>query len=83
MGNVDDELIKGTDTAGFRREFDQAGEDEFEERFVIDDVEAHPGISGADNVDEVSRSAGLQWRGTVLGTEVECALKGSRNFAFP
>lgn len=83
MGNVDDELIKGIDTAGFRHEFDQTGEDEFEERIVIDDVEAHPGISGADNVDEVSFSAGLQWRGTVRGTEVECALKGSRNFAFP
>ena len=49
------ELVKDPDAVGFRCRFDKSGEDELEERIVIDDIESESVVGGADGVDEQTR----------------------------
>ena len=45
------ELVQDADAVGFRCRFDKSGEDELEERIVIDDIESESVVGGVDRVD--------------------------------
>nr|BFF06861.1 hypothetical protein GCM10023233_18300 [Brevibacterium otitidis] len=52
MDNIDPELTENPDTIGLRGRFDQAGEHELEERFIVNSIETQPGIHGPDRVNQ-------------------------------
>src|SRR5699024_6865416 len=62
VDNIGAEFVEDSDTVGLRRGFDQTGQDELEERFVIDDVESQSCIDIPDGVDENPGTAGLHHR---------------------